>query len=65
MIIADVPSPSPSFVDQIVRYSAPIFAKSARPRVRAAGPTIAGLAFVPALVSTERESMSDMSTSDG
>lgn len=35
---------------KIVRYSAPLFAKSNRPRVRAAGPTIAGLAFVPALV---------------
>jgi fission process protein 1 len=36
---------------QIVRYSAPLFAKSSRPRVRASGPTVAGLAFVPALVS--------------
>ncbi|PWN45064.1 hypothetical protein IE81DRAFT_320663 [Ceraceosorus guamensis] len=42
----------PAFtIHSVVRYSAPIFARSASKRVRGAGPTIAGLAFVPALVS--------------
>lgn len=40
-----------SFLLQIVRYSAPLFAKASSQRVRGAGPTIAGLAAVPALVS--------------
>ncbi|KDN36921.1 hypothetical protein K437DRAFT_265187 [Tilletiaria anomala UBC 951] len=40
----------PAFtIHSIVRYSAPLFAKSSNARVRAAGPTVAGLAFVPAL----------------
>ncbi|KAN0063801.1 hypothetical protein ACQY0O_003852 [Thecaphora frezii] len=40
----------PAFtIHSIVRYSAPVFAKSSRPRVRAAGPTVAGLLFVPTL----------------
>ncbi|UZJ55306.1 hypothetical protein CBS101457_004626 [Exobasidium rhododendri] len=40
----------PAFtIHSIVRYSAPLFAKSSRPRIRSSGPTIAGLAFVPAL----------------
>lgn len=40
----------PAFtIHSIVRYSAPLFAKSASQRVRASGPTVAGLAFVPAL----------------
>jgi fission process protein 1 len=42
----------PAFtIHSIVRYSAPLFAKAASQRVRASGPTVAGLAAVPALVS--------------
>ena len=36
-------------IHSIVRYSAPVFAKSSNARIRGAGPTVAGLAFVPAL----------------
>lgn len=40
----------PAFtIHSIVRYSAPLFAKAANPRIRASGPTVAGLAAVPAL----------------
>ncbi|PWN92874.1 hypothetical protein FA10DRAFT_246880 [Acaromyces ingoldii] len=40
----------PAFtIHSIVRYSAPIFAKAKSQRLRGAGPTVAGLAFVPAL----------------
>lgn len=40
----------PAFtIHSIVRYSAPVFAKAKSTRIRAAGPTVAGLLFVPAL----------------
>ncbi|PWZ03606.1 hypothetical protein BCV70DRAFT_170444 [Testicularia cyperi] len=40
----------PAFtIHSIVRYSAPVFAKASSQRIRAAGPTVAGLLFVPAL----------------
>ncbi|PWN52653.1 hypothetical protein IE53DRAFT_304455, partial [Violaceomyces palustris] len=40
----------PAFtIHSVVRYSAPLFAKSSSARIRAAGPTAAGLMFVPAL----------------
>ena len=40
----------PAFtIHSIVRYSAPLFAKAKSTRIRAAGPTVAGLLFVPAL----------------
>ncbi|SPO29952.1 uncharacterized protein UTRI_06258_B [Ustilago trichophora] len=40
----------PAFtIHSIVRYSAPLFAKAKSQRIRAAGPTVAGLMFVPAL----------------
>ncbi|EPQ27168.1 uncharacterized protein PFL1_05449 [Pseudozyma flocculosa PF-1] len=40
----------PAFtIHSIVKYSAPLFAKASNLRIRAMGPTIAGLAFVPAL----------------
>ncbi|PWN37564.1 uncharacterized protein FA14DRAFT_117419 [Meira miltonrushii] len=40
----------PAFtIHSIVRYSAPLFARSANARIRGSGPTIAGLAAVPAL----------------
>ncbi|GAC75419.1 hypothetical protein PANT_15d00062 [Moesziomyces antarcticus T-34] len=40
----------PAFtIHSIVRYSAPVFAKAKSQRIRAAGPTVAGLMFVPAL----------------
>ncbi len=40
----------PAFtIHSIVRYSAPLFAKAKSQRLRAAGPTVAGLMFVPAL----------------
>ena len=40
----------PAFtIHSIVRYSAPLFAKAKSTRIRAAGPTVAGLMFVPAL----------------
>ena len=40
----------PAFtIHSIVRYTAPVFAKASSARIRSAGPTIAGLAFVPAL----------------
>jgi mitochondrial fission process protein 1 len=42
----------PAFtIHSIVRYSAPLFARSSSARIRGSGPTIAGLAAVPALVS--------------
>lgn len=42
----------PAFtIHSIVRYSAPLFARSSNARIRGSGPTIAGLAAVPALVS--------------
>lgn len=45
----------PAFtIHSIVRYSAPLFARSANARIRGSGPTIAGLAAVPALVSMGR-----------
>lgn len=40
----------PAFtIHSIVRYSAPLFAKAKSQRIRAAGPTVAGLMFIPAL----------------
>lgn len=40
----------PAFtIHSIVRYSAPVFAKAKSARIRASGPTVAGLLFVPAL----------------
>lgn len=40
----------PAFtIHSIVRYSAPLFAKAKSQRIRGAGPTVAGLLFVPAL----------------
>ncbi|SNX87382.1 uncharacterized protein MEPE_06092 [Melanopsichium pennsylvanicum] len=40
----------PAFtIHSIVRYSAPLFAKAKSTRIKAAGPTVAGLMFVPAM----------------